>query len=182
LSREAVIIDTNVIVAGLLTARDASPVARILDDMLIAGFPFVVSEALLAEFRAVLLRLRLRKLHGLSISEVEAILIALAQDAIELTPVAGPPTPDPGDQLLWDLLTARRASACHWRKTTAAGRGHAGSRDFPTHLRVLWQHRNLAACGLQQETNDKDCDLVTRTQSFAGMWSGRGLNSSRLTM
>lgn len=55
MSRKAVIIHTNVVVAGLLTAHDASPVARILDDMLVAAFPFVVSEALLAECRAVLL-------------------------------------------------------------------------------------------------------------------------------
>jgi len=107
LSREAVIIDTNVVVAGLLTARDASPVARILDDMLAAAFPFVVSEALLAEYRAVLIRAPLRKLHGLSIPEVETILTDLAQHAIVLAPVAGPPAPDPGDQLLWDLLTVR---------------------------------------------------------------------------
>ena len=38
-----VIIDTNVIVAGLLTAHDDSPVARMLDGMLSAAFPFVVS-------------------------------------------------------------------------------------------------------------------------------------------
>ena len=107
MSREAVIVDTNVIVAGLLTAHDASPVARILDDMLIAAFPFVVSEALLAEYRAVLIRPHLCKLHGLRIAEVEAILTDLAQHAIVLTPGAGPPAPDPGDQLLWDLLTAR---------------------------------------------------------------------------
>ena len=40
----AIIIDTNVVVAGLLTANEASPVARILDGMLAAAFPFVVSE------------------------------------------------------------------------------------------------------------------------------------------
>jgi predicted nucleic acid-binding protein len=109
LSRDAVIIHSNVVVAGLLTARDASPVARILDDMLVAAFPFVVSEALLAEYRAVLIRPPLRKLHGLSLAEVDTLLTDLAQHAIVLTPVAGPPAPDPGDQLLWDLLTARAA-------------------------------------------------------------------------
>ena len=80
---------------------------HVLDDMLIAAFPFVVSEALLAEYRAVLIRPHLCKLHGLRIAEVEAVLTDLAQHAIVLKPVAGPPAPDPGDQLLWDLLTAR---------------------------------------------------------------------------
>ena len=103
----AAVIDTNVVVAGLLTANDASPVARILDGMLVAAFPFVVSEALLGEYRAVLIRPRLRKLHGLTIAQIEALLTDLAQHAIVLSPVAGSPAPDRGDQLLSDLLAAR---------------------------------------------------------------------------
>ena len=105
----AVIIDTNVVVAGLLTANDASPVARILDGMLAAAFPFVISEPLLDEYRTVLVRPKLRKLHGLTIAEVEAILTDLVQHAIVLNapPLAAPPAPDPGDQLLWDLLAVR---------------------------------------------------------------------------
>lgn len=102
-----VIVDTNVVVAGLLTANDASNVARVLDGMLTAAFPFAVSEALLAEYRTVLVRAKLRKLHGLTIAEVETILTDLAQHAIVLAPVAAPPAPDPGDQLLWGLLAAR---------------------------------------------------------------------------
>jgi len=106
-SRPAVIVDTNVVVAGLLTGNAASPVARILDGMLAAAFPFVVSEALLTEYRDVLLRPALRKLHGLRIAEVETLLTDIAQHAIVLPPGAGSPAPDPGDQLLWDLLAAR---------------------------------------------------------------------------
>lgn len=104
-----VIIDTNVVVAGLLTANDESPVAQILDGMLAAAFPFVLSEALLAEYRAVLVRPNLRKLHGLTVAALEAVLLALAQHAIVLAPApaAAPSAPDPGDQLLWDLLAAR---------------------------------------------------------------------------
>ena len=107
MNRTVVIVDTNVVVAGLLTKHDASPVARILDGMLAAAFPFVVSEALLAEYRKVLVWPNLRKLHGLTVAEVEAILTDLAQHAIVLAPVAGPPAPDPGDQLLWGLLAAK---------------------------------------------------------------------------
>ena len=111
MSRPAVIVDTNVVVAGLLTGIDASPAlaksARMLDDMLMAAFPFVVSEALLAEYRAVLVRPGLRKLHGLTVEEVETLLTDIAQHAIVLAPVVAPPAPDPGDQLLWELLAAR---------------------------------------------------------------------------
>jgi predicted nucleic acid-binding protein len=101
------IVDTNVVVAGLLTAHDASPVARILDGMLAGAFPFVVSEALLAEYHRVLVRPRVSKLHGLNESEVETILTDVAQHAIVLASAAAPPAPDPGDQFLWDLLAAR---------------------------------------------------------------------------
>jgi putative PIN family toxin of toxin-antitoxin system len=107
MTRPAVIVDTNVVVAGLLTAHEDSPVARILDGMLAAAFAFVVSEALLAEYRTVLVRPKLRKFHGMTVAEVDAILTDIAQHAIVLTPVAGPHAPDPGDQLLWGLLAAR---------------------------------------------------------------------------
>ena len=104
------IIDTNVVVAGLLTAHADSPVARILDGMLCAAFPFVVSEALLAEYHAVLIRPKLCKLHGLSVSEIDAILIDMVRHAIVLTPAntgTGSLSPDAGDQFLWDLLATR---------------------------------------------------------------------------
>lgn len=109
MSRPVVIVDTNVVVAGLLTADDTSPVARVLDGMLAAAFPFALSEALLAEYRAVLLRPRLKKLHGLPVADIESLLTDLAQHAIVLTPGAAPAAPDPGDQFLWDLLAAKEA-------------------------------------------------------------------------
>ena len=104
------IIDTNVVVAGLLTGHADSPVARILDGMLSAAFAFVVSEALLAEYRVVLVRPKLRKLHGLSEAEVDAILTDIARHAIVLAPAnseMNPKAPDAGDQFLWDLLASR---------------------------------------------------------------------------
>lgn len=107
MKRGAAIVDTNVVVSALLTKSDSSPVARILDGMLTAAFPFVLSEALLAEYRTVLVRPEMRKLHGLAILEIEAVLVDIAHHAIVLDPKAGPPAPDPGDQHLWDLLAVR---------------------------------------------------------------------------
>ena len=104
------IIDTNVVVAGLLTAHADSPVARILSSMLSAAFPFVVSEALLAEYHAVLVRPKLCKLHGLSVAEIDSILTDIVRHAIVLTPLnraAAPLAPDAGDQFLWALLAIR---------------------------------------------------------------------------
>jgi predicted nucleic acid-binding protein len=94
-------------VAGLLTSRDDSPVARVLDGRLRAAFPFVVSEALLSEYHGVLVRPALRTLHGLTIAEIDTLLTDLARHAIVLAPVIAPPAPDPGDQLLWELLSVR---------------------------------------------------------------------------
>jgi len=100
-----------VVVAGLLTAHGDSLVARILDGMLSATFPFVVSEPFLAEYRTVLLRLKLCKLYGLSEYEMDAILTDIARHAIVLVPACSqsmaPSAPDPGDQFLGNLLTAR---------------------------------------------------------------------------
>ena len=61
----------------------------------------------MAEYRTVLVRPNLRKLHGLTLAEVDAILTDLAQHAIVLTPVKASSAPDPGGQLLWELLAAR---------------------------------------------------------------------------
>ena len=108
MSRPAAIVDTNVVVAGLLTGDATSPVAGILDGMLAAAFPFVVSVALLAEYRAVLVRPALRKQHGLTVAEIDRLLTDIARHAIVLAPgVESSSAPDPGDQLLWDLLAAK---------------------------------------------------------------------------
>jgi uncharacterized protein len=102
-----VIVDTNVVVAGLITANAESPVARVLDGMLAAVFSFVLSASLLAEYRAVLRRPPLRKAHGLTVGELDAILVRLAQHAVVLAPGKAARAPDPGDQHLWDLLAER---------------------------------------------------------------------------
>jgi uncharacterized protein len=104
------IVDTNVVVAGLLTSHADSPVARILDGMLRASFRFAISEALLAEYCSVLLRLKLVKLHRLTELEVDVVLADLARHAIVLPvplSINSPLAPDPGDQFLWNLLISR---------------------------------------------------------------------------
>lgn len=104
------IIDTNVVVAGLITRQADSPVVRILDGMLRASFRSALSASLLAEYRQVLLRPKLLKLHRLEESEVDVVLTDLVRHAIVL-PVpplqTTPPAPDSGDQFLWDLLSSR---------------------------------------------------------------------------
>lgn len=99
------VIDTSVVVAGLLTARAEAPTARILDAMIAADFVFLLSDALLTEYRRVLIRPKIRTRHGLSEGEVDALLESIAENAAIREPGA-PSTlpPDPADAHLWALL------------------------------------------------------------------------------
>ncbi len=111
----SVVIDTNVVVAGLLTANNQSPPARILDDMLNGRFIYFLSPDLLAEYRLVLLRPAIISRHGLSIEEVDDLLEDLAAGAVWREPDKEATAPDPGDNHLWALLS------CHPNATLVTG-------------------------------------------------------------
>lgn len=101
------VVDTNVVVAGLITTDPASPTARILDGMLEGRFPFLLSVELLDEYRRVLLRERIQQLHGLAPAEIDAILVEVTANAIVSEPTAAKSSAqDPEDQHLWDLLAS----------------------------------------------------------------------------
>lgn len=68
------VIDTNVVVSGLLSGAADSPTRRVVDAMLAGTMPFALSEALLAEYREVLLRPAIRERHGLTEIEVDTLL------------------------------------------------------------------------------------------------------------
>ncbi|HUU03807.1 MAG TPA: putative toxin-antitoxin system toxin component, PIN family [Myxococcota bacterium] len=109
------VIDTNVVVAGLITASRDSPTARILDGMLAGRFSFLLSIDLLAEYRLVLLRPKIKKLHRLSEREIDRLLTEIAANGKvqEVGPAAAVQTdgpPDPEDRHLWVLLEARAGS------------------------------------------------------------------------
>jgi putative PIN family toxin of toxin-antitoxin system len=100
----AAVIDTNVVVAGLLTGNAESPTAGILDGMCKGAFPFLLSTALLAEYRDVLLRKKIRTLHALSEREVDVLLTVLAANAIIREPEPRTGAPDRKDDHLWSLV------------------------------------------------------------------------------
>lgn len=102
----AFIVDTNVVVAGLITGSSRSPVAVILDAMLSGRMLYLFSPALLDEYRSVLLRPRLTHRHGLTVAEVDRLLVDLAANAIWREPLTASDAPDPGDDHLWALLSA----------------------------------------------------------------------------
>lgn len=105
------IIDTNVLVAGLITGNPDSPVVQIVDRMLNGHIIYTLSPALLNEYRRVLMRPKLTRLHQLDASAIEDLLEELTCNAIWRDPPAASPAPDPGDNHLWALLAAYPGSS-----------------------------------------------------------------------
>jgi putative PIN family toxin of toxin-antitoxin system len=105
-----VIIDTNVVVSGLITADANSPTCKILDGMLSARIHYLLSPDLLGEYRNVLMRSKIKELHGLESLDIDRILTEFAFNAIWREPVLKVNAPGLGDNHLWALLSACRGS------------------------------------------------------------------------
>lgn len=98
------LLDTNVVVSALL--KPLSVPARLLDLALSGHIEVVVSNELLAEYREVLLRPKLRFSEG----DVDAVLELMRSRAISVVPVPQPvTTPDPKDQFVIDLAATSGA-------------------------------------------------------------------------
>ena len=99
------ILDTNVVVCGLLTHDPASPPARMLDALMSGEIRSLVSLELLAEYRAVLLRPAITARHGLDANAVDILLEQIALSCAVRHPASDhPEPPDPGDAHLWALM------------------------------------------------------------------------------
>ncbi len=98
------VVDTNVLVAGILSANEHSPVCQVLDGMLAGRFPFLLSHDLLDEYRRVLLRQKIQDLHGLTPEQIDLLLTQIVANAMIREPRPAPAAPDPGDDHLWQLL------------------------------------------------------------------------------
>lgn len=102
-----IILDTNVIVSGLITNNSAAPTVRLLDAIVAGRVRPIMSPALLDEYRAVLLRPKIQKLHGLDIDQLDALLASIVQHSMWREPTASRyDAPDIGDNHLWNLLHA----------------------------------------------------------------------------
>lgn len=106
------VIDTSVVVSGLLTSERAAPTATIVDAMLGGHFTYLLSLDLLAEYRAVLLRPTIRRRHGLTEAEVEVVLTEIALNGTVHEPASpGEALADAGDRHLWALLDEAPSAA-----------------------------------------------------------------------
>ena len=97
------IVDTNVVVSGLI-GSSAAPPARILRAMLGGDILYLMSSDLLDEYSSVLRRPELARLHGRTNEEINRLLADLVANAMWRDPVAGGESPDAGDSHLWALL------------------------------------------------------------------------------
>lgn len=104
--RHIFVVDTNVIVSGLIGTDPNSPPARILDAMLDGDLLYLMSSALLAEYSTVLRRPRIARLHGLSDDGLDRLLTELTANAVWRQPSTNPQAPESGDKHLWALLAS----------------------------------------------------------------------------
>lgn len=72
------VVDTNVVVSGLLTRDEEAPTAVVLSGMLRGRFRFLLSVDLLAEYRSVLLRPAIRRRHEMPDGDVDDLLAEIA--------------------------------------------------------------------------------------------------------
>ena len=104
------VIDTNIVVSGLITGDASSPTARILGCMLRGEVLFLMSEELLAEYASALRRPRLVKLHRLTDAEIDILLAEIVANSLWREPKPTREAPDSGDNHLWRLLAAQLES------------------------------------------------------------------------
>ena len=83
------VVDTNVVVSGVLRYGQGSAPAEVLDHMLGGRLPFLLSADLLAEYRLVLLRPAPTARHGLGAGAVDALMAELAVAGYLRQPVGG---------------------------------------------------------------------------------------------
>jgi putative PIN family toxin of toxin-antitoxin system len=102
-----VIVDTNVLIGQWMTDLAAREPMHILDGMRSGALRFAVCDVLLAEYREVLLRPKLQRRHLQDDEKVDAFIAQITAGAIRIETQPGPKAPDPGDQMLWDLLASR---------------------------------------------------------------------------
>lgn len=106
-----VLLDTNILVAGLASSRGASFV--LLQAVAAGKLQIAASVALWLEYEAVLKRDEIRALHGLSTMQIDDILQALAVwvQPVSLHYIWRPQLRDPGDEMVLEAAVNGGVSA-----------------------------------------------------------------------
>ena len=116
------IVDTNVVVSGLIAADPDAPPARILDTMLDGKLVYLMSGDLLDEYSTVLRRPSLVRLHGRKDEQLDRLLAELVANAIWHEPTASGDGPDPQDGATRGRCLPAIRRACSSRVTGFSSR------------------------------------------------------------
>ncbi len=108
---KTMLLDTNVLIAGLSSARGAS--YALLQAVASARLRMVASPAMWLEYESVLKRDAIRALHGFSVDQVDAFLSALALwvEPVSLHYIWRPQLRDPGDEMVLEAAVNARVHA-----------------------------------------------------------------------
>ncbi len=98
------VVDTNIVVSGLIGADRSSPPARILDAMLDGNLLYLMSGDLLDEYSSMLRRPALARLHQCTDDDIDRVLACLVANSMWRQPTVVGDAPDAGDDHLWALL------------------------------------------------------------------------------
>lgn len=112
------LVDTNVVVSGVLRFHERPAPAVLLDGMLSGRLPFLLSADLLAEYLLVLLRPLIVARHGWDESRVDVLLAALSttgylrRDTVGGASPPGDPAPErpAGDEHVMRLMACEPSS------------------------------------------------------------------------
>jgi uncharacterized protein len=88
-----VVIDTSVLVSGMVRGPGTSPPRQMVEAMVGGHLRFLLSDALVREYRQVLLRQSVAQRHGLSEAEVDGVLLEIILNATMREPKAPSDTP-----------------------------------------------------------------------------------------
>ena len=107
----AVVLDTNVLVAGLSSRNGASN--RVLEYLLDGAFTLLATPALWLEYESVLKREAMLAKHGYATEEIDALLDAFAKFTVpvRLHYLWRPQLHDPGDEMVLELAINGQADA-----------------------------------------------------------------------
>ena len=79
MTRAVFVVDTNVVVSGVIVGDPASPPARVLDAMLDGRLLYLMSGALFAEYSEVLRRAAIARLHRRTLDLGDALIAGTAR-------------------------------------------------------------------------------------------------------
>jgi putative PIN family toxin of toxin-antitoxin system len=103
------VLDTDVLVAALRSRDGAS--WQLVDRALKREFTFLLSVPLILEYEAVLTREEHRKVHGLSVPDVDELINAIASvaESVQIRFLWRPLLPDPTDDMVLETAVNGRA-------------------------------------------------------------------------